>query len=253
MSGGILAHPEDRVLTLTIDRPDKKNAFTVAMYRALVDRLAEASADDAVRAVLLRGAGDAFTSGNDVGDFIHDPPQDRDHPVLRFLHRLVDFEKPLVAAVHGPAVGIGTTLLLHCDLVVAARDARFRMPFVPMGLVPEGGSSLLLPRMASPQLAAELLLVGDFFSAERAAAIGLVNELVDDAESAGGRALELARTLAGRPPEAIRQAKSLLRTATRAELHAVIDAEAAEFAARLTSPEALEAMTAFMEKRPPKF
>lgn len=249
MSGAIGSHREGHVLSLVFDRPDKRNAFTVDMYRDLAAALDDAGEDAGVRAVLLRGAGGAFTSGNDVGDFLRDPPQSADHPVMRFLHRLAGFEKPVVAAVEGPAVGIGTTLLLHCDLVLAAADARFRMPFVPMGLVPEGGSSLLLPRLVGPQRAAELLLLGEVFDAVRAADLGLVNEVLEDGARLIARAEERAAQLAALPPEAVRQAKALLRGASADEVHRTLDAEAAVFARRLTSAEAREAMTAFMDRR----
>lgn len=253
MNAGIRSHTDGRVMTVVFDRPDKKNAFTVGMYSGLIEALASAERDPQIRAVLLRGEGGCFTSGNDVGDFLQDPPKDLNHPVIRFLHAIASFPKPLVAAVEGPAVGIGTTLLLHCDLVYAAKNSRFRMPFVSMGLVPEGGSSLLIPRMCSPQLAAELLLLGEFFSADKAAQIGIVNEVLEDGEALHARAEDRARALAKLPPEAMRLSKALLRRSTEAELHATLDEEGTRFAQRLGSPEALEALTAFMEKREPKF
>jgi enoyl-CoA hydratase/carnithine racemase len=253
MSGTIETSRAGRVLLVTFHRPEKKNAFTVDMYRGLVAALAAASADDDARVVLLRGAGGAFTSGNDLGDFMQAPPQTPDHPVLQFLRALARFEKPIVAAVEGPAVGIGTTLLLHCDLVFASEDAKLRMPFVPLGLVPEGASSVVLPRMVGPQVAAELLLLGDAFGAERARSLGLVNEVHASGEALHARALERATELARRPPAAVRASKALLRQTTVEEVVAAIDREAAIFAERLQSPEAMEAMSAFMEKREPNF
>lgn len=252
MSGAIRALSEARVRILVIDRPEKRNALSVDMYRGLVASLSEAREDAQVRAVLLRGEGQAFTSGNDVADFIQDPPKDNKHPILQFLHALVDFPKPLVAAVDGPAVGIGTTMLLHCDLVYATPQAEFRMPFVPLGLVPEGGSSLLLPRLVGPQAAAELLLLGEPMTAQRAHELGLVNEVLTSNADLLARALKRCGDLARLPPAAVRAAKALLREGGD-EVKAAIGREARVFVERLTSPEAMEAMTAFMEKRAPDY
>ncbi len=249
MSGRITETTDGAVRVLVFDRPEKKNAFTVAMYEALVDGLERAAGEDAVRAVLLRGAGGAFTAGNDLGDFITRPPEDRDHPVLRFLRTIATYEKPLLAAVHGPAVGIGTTMLLHCDLVFASADARLRLPFVPLGLVPEGASSVLLPRLVGPQRAAEMLLLGEFFGAEKAAELGLVNEVLPDPDEALRRAIERAKAVAEMPKEAVRSARALLRHATEQEVLAALDREAVQFLDRLKSQEAMEAMQAFFARR----
>ena len=238
------------VLHLVLARPAKKNAITRAMYAALTDALGAAASDAGVRAVVLSGAGGVFTAGNDLGDFLLDPPAGPDSPVFRFLRAASTFPKPLVAAVEGPAVGIGTTILLHCDLAYAAPDARFKMPFVDLGLVPEAASSLLLPRVAGPMRAAGWLLFGEAFSADDALAAGLVNEVVADPTA---RALERAHTLAAKPPQAVRLTKALLRRADADAVQETILVEGAHFTERLASPEAQEAFTAFFEKRAPDF
>lgn len=242
----------DGVLTVTIDRPEKKNALTTAMYDALADALDRAEAEAAVRVVLIHGAGDAFTAGNDLMDFAANPPTDESSSVFRFLTAISTATKPVVAAVHGAAVGIGTTMLLHCDLVYAAPDARLQLPFVNLGLCPEAASSLLLPLFTSPTRAAELLMLGEPFSGEQALAWGLVNETVPEAdlfEYALGR----ARALAQKPPASVRLTKSFLRRAHTDAVQATIRAEAEAFVERLQSPEAAEAFTAFFEKRAPDF
>lgn len=246
----IASERHDSVLHLALDRPEKKNAITRAMYARLAEALGEAADDGDVRAVVLSGRGGVFTAGNDLGDFMMDPPTGPESPVFQFLSAAVGFPKPLIAAVAGPAVGIGTTILLHCDLAYAAPDALFKMPFVDLGLVPEAASSLLLPRLAGPARAAELLLFGEAFSAETAHEIGLVNAVVDDPT---GHALERAAVLARKPPSAVRQSKALLRRATADAVGETIAREGELFVERLTSPEAQEAFTAFFEKRPPDF
>ena len=246
----IHAEADGGVLTLTIARPAKKNALTRAMYAALADALEGAVGDAAVRAVVVRGSDGVFTAGNDLGDFMMDPPTDPGSPVFRFLQAVATFPKPLVAAVEGPAIGIGTTLLLHCDLAYAAPGATFKMPFVDLGLVPEAASSLLLPRLAGQARAAELLLLGESFSAETAAQVGLVNEVVEDPAA---RAAERAGQLARKPPSAVRQTKALLRHDTAGAVGETMAREGALFVDRLQSPEAQEAFTAFFEKRAPDF
>ena len=239
-----------RVLHLALARPEKKNALTRAMYAALADALSEASGDADIRAVVLSGEGGVFTAGNDLFDFMTDPPRDETSPVFRFLHAAVDFPKPLIAAVEGVAIGIGTTILLHCDLAYASASARFKMPFTDLGLVPEAGSSLLVPRLAGGVRAAELLLLGEAFDAETAREMGMVNAVVANPTQ---HALERAQALALKPPAAVRQAKALLRAPLRDRVMATIREEAGLFIERLQSEEAQEAFTAFMEKRTPDF
>ncbi len=243
-------HLDGGVLTLTLDRPEKKNALTRATYAALADALDGAAADPSVRVALLTGSGGAFTAGNDLGDFLLDPPTGESSPVFRFLRSLTAFPKPLLAAVEGPAIGIGTTVLLHCDLVWAAPSARFRLPFVDLGLVPEAASSLLLPRLVGHQRASELLLFGEAFSADEALRLGLVNAVVGDPLA---MARERAAVLAAKPPEAVRLTKWLLRRASAEAVAETIREEGRHFVERLRSPEAAEALQAFFEKRPPDF
>ncbi|MEM6325749.1 MAG: enoyl-CoA hydratase [Bacteroidota bacterium] len=250
MSDSIRSERDGRVLRLTLARPEKKNALTRAMYTTLAEALTEAAEAPQTRAVVLSGEGGTFTAGNDLFDFMTDPPRDETSPVFRFLHATVSFPKPLIAAVEGVAIGIGTTLLLHCDLAYAAPSARFKMPFTDLGLVPEAGSSLLLPQLAGSARAAELLLLGETFDAETAREIGLVNAVSEDPVAL---AMETAQSLAAKPPEAIRQSKALLRAPLRERVLETMREEAALFVTRLTSEEAQEAFTAFMEKRPADF
>ncbi|HEX2187697.1 MAG TPA: enoyl-CoA hydratase [Longimicrobiaceae bacterium] len=252
MSEHVLVEAREAVLHVRLNRPEKKNALTVEMYAALADALRRAEDDPAIRAVALGAEGDAFTGGNDLADFLQRPPTDETSPVLRFLEALIGARKPVVAAVNGLAVGVGTTLLLHCDLVYAARSARFHLPFVGLGLVPEAGSSLLLPQRVGQARAAELLLLGEPFDAEQALAMGLVSAVFPDGELAA-RVEERVRRLVAQPPAAVRITKSLLRRADRAALPEQMREESALFLERLRSPEAREAMQAFMERRAPDF
>jgi enoyl-CoA hydratase/carnithine racemase len=240
------------VLRVTIDRPEKKNALTVAMYDALAQALRQAEGDAGTRVVLIHGAGDAFTAGNDLADFVQHPPTGESSPVFQFLDAISTATKPVVAAVHGPAIGIGTTMLLHCDLVFATRDARLQMPFVTLGLCPEAAASYLLPLAVGPARAAELLLLGDPFSGEEARDWGLVNEVVSE-EHLLEVALDKARAIAARPPASVRLTKAFLRRAHGDAVQETIRAEAEAFLERLHSPEAAEAFTAFFEKRAPDF
>ncbi|HEX5611386.1 MAG TPA: enoyl-CoA hydratase [Burkholderiales bacterium] len=242
----------DRVLSIEIARPEKKNALTQAMYAALADALRSADSDANVRAVLIHGSQDCFTAGNDLKDFLERPPHAEEAPVSRFLASLPAFAKPLIAAVNGPAVGIGTTMLLHCDLVFAAPAATFQLPFVNLGLVPEAASSFLLPYIAGYQRAAELLLLGRPFGPEKALAAGFVTEIVPQAELFE-RARAAALAVAALPPAAVRAAKALMREPYRARVAEAMQAEGKVFRERLASPEAKEAMTAFFEKRKPDF
>jgi enoyl-CoA hydratase/carnithine racemase len=246
MSEHLLRSCADGVLELRFNRPEKRNAITFAMYRALAAQLEAALADSAVNAVLLSGAGASFTAGNDLNDFLSGPEVTRTHPVIEVLHRLATFEKPLVAAVHGQTVGIGVTMLLHCDLVVAAQGTVLTMPFVALGLVPEAGSSLLVPRLAGMQRAAELLLLGSPLDAAGAERLGLVNRVVAEA-SLLDEARALALRLALQPAGALRATKRLLR-GDPAELLARIDAEVAEFSARLKSAEFRTRVAALLGK-----
>ena len=250
MSEQVQVTSRDGVCELRLNRPDKRNALTLAMYGELAAALAEADRDPQVRAVLLSGAGACFTAGNDLKDLLAGPAFDApDHPTVRFVHALPAFQKPLLAAVHGPTVGIGVTMLLHCDLVLAARrSTRLTMPFVQLGLVPEAASSLLLPRRVGPQRAAELLLLGESLDAPTAQAWGLVNRVVDD-EGLMEEARTLAGALAERPPEAVRRTKQLLRLDPGGQIRARMDAEVAEFTACLAGEEFAAAARAFFEKR----
>ena len=246
MSELILVSRADAVCELRLNRPDKRNALTFAMYEALARALTEAQADAQVRAVLLSGAGAGFSAGNDLHDFLQAPQFTSDHPVMAFLRTLATFSKPLVAAVHGQSVGIGVTMLLHCDLVVAATGAQFSMPFVALGLVPEAASSLLLPRLVGTQRAAELLLLGRPFDAERAHSLGLVNRVVDGTVLLEeGR--QLARSLAQQPATALAATRRLLR-GDPAQLLERIEEEARIFGAQLQSQELRAAISAFLAR-----
>ena len=241
-----------QVARIRFDRLHKKNAITVEMYAQLGRALAAADADPQVRAVLLCGAADCFTAGNDVADFLNAPRDPGSSPARALFEALPNMKKPVVAAVGGPAIGIGTTLLLHCDLVYAAPNARFQLPFVPLGIVPEFGSTFLLPRLAGYQRAAELLLLGRQFSAQKAHEVGIVTEVVPQ-ERLLEHALQIADALAALPPESLRLTKRLLKARYNEALAAAIEEETRLFTERLGSPEAKEAMSAFLEKRKPDF
>lgn len=253
MSENITTETQDRVRIIRIARPERKNALTQEMYSGLSEALDAASADDAVRAVLLAGSEGCFSSGNDIASFLSAPPLDGEsNPVRRFMLSLAGCPKPVVAAVVGPAIGVGATLLLHCDLVYAGAGARLHFPFVNLGICPEFASSYILPRLAGHQRAAELILLGEPFDAGKALELGLVNEILPDA-GVEARALERAHTLAAKPPQALRTAKSLLKRWDADRVPAIIDEEGAELGVLLKGPEAAEAITAFSEKRAPDF
>src|SRR5919201_4796960 len=218
------------------------------MYRLLGEALAAADADGAVRAVLLHGTRECFSAGNDIADFLKPRLRPEDSPAAPLLRTLPAMQKPVVAAVNGPAIGIGSTMLLHCDLVYAGQSARFQLPFVPLGIVPEFGSTFLLPLLAGYQRAAELLLLGQPFTAEKAREAGIVNDVVPDGELFE-RAEAAARALAALPPESIRLTKQLLKSTHRAAVEARVAEEARLFAERLGSPEAKAAMSAFLQKK----
>lgn len=242
---------EDGVTHIRIDRVEKKNALTRHMYLGLADALVHADADRGVRVVLLSGNGGDFCAGNDMADFDAPLGDDEQHPSMVFLEALHSMRKPLVAAVQGWAVGIGATMLLHCDLVYASEDARLLFPFVNLGLTPEAGSSLVLPRLMGQQRAAEVLLLGEPLAAAKARDYGLVNEVLAG-DALITRAREVAAKLAAKPPQALRETRELLAV-SRDEVIACMSREAEVFKQRLTSDEAAEAFAAFAEKRPPDF
>jgi enoyl-CoA hydratase/carnithine racemase len=247
----VQVHADGAVLTIRMNRPDKKNAITAAMYAAMADALRAADGDARVRVVVITGAGDAFTAGNDLKDFADNPPKDPSAPVFRFMDVLAGFGKPVIAAVNGVAVGIGTTMLLHCDLAIAVPTAKFALPFVNLALVPEFGSSLLLPRFVGQRRAQELLMSGEAFDAETALKLGLVGAMVP-ADQLEAAVKARAAMLAAKPPAALRETKALLR-GDLAEIRAAIAAEAKVFARRLQSAELQEAVAAFFAKRPADF
>ena len=238
---------DSAILAIAIDRPEKKNAITSAMYAALADAFEQAASDDRVRVLLVTGSSDCFTAGNDIRDFLEHPPLDPSAPALRFLRALAAAEKPLVAAVAGPATGIGTTMLLHCDVVFAAPSAVFSTPFVNLGLVPEAGSSLLLAQRVGQACAARMLLLGEPLGADAALAAGLVGEIVPAAELAD-RARRCALDLAAKAPAALLATKRLMRRAAAVALRDQMAAELEVFTERLTSAEAREAFSAFVNK-----
>ena len=248
----ILIHTDGGVSTITFNRLDKKNALTEAMYSALAEAMQQAASDDAVRVLVIQGDASVFTAGNDIKDFLEHPPTSTDAPVFRFLRQLVSFPKPLIAAVAGPAVGVGTTMLFHCDLVYAGDNAAFAMPFVNLGLCPEAGSSLLAPQLVGHQRAAELLLLGEPFLAETARDIGLVNRITAPTE-VNALALAQAQRLASKPMSSLLETKRLLKQDQQAALLERLAEEATVFARMLGEPAAREAFTAFMEKRAPQF
>ena len=252
MSQHIRVETKDRVTRIELDRPDKKNALSTEMYAAMAQALAATDADAQVRAVLIHGQPGCFCSGNDVKDFLTLEREPGALPASGFLRAISSARKPLVAAVGGPAVGIGTTMLLHCDLVYAAPNARLQLPFVPLGLVPEAASSLLLPRLAGYQRAAELLLLGQPFSAEKALAAGIVSEIVPEAELIE-RGRQAALALAALPPASVRMTKELMKREAAGAVQSRMTEELQLFGERLRSPEAKEALGAFLEKRKPDF
>ena len=256
MTDTILSNREGGILTLTFHRLDKKNAITRAMYTAMAEALEAAAADDTVRVAVIQGDPTCFTAGNDLMDFLSNPPDmtpgAEPAPVVRFLDILRDFPKPLIAAVAGPAVGIGTTLLLHCDLVYAGDNAGFSLPFVNLGLCPEAASSLLVPQMMGYHRAAEALLMGEPFMAEAALEVGLANRVVPPTE-ANAVAQAQARKLAAKPIASLIETKRLLKKGQMEQVLARIDEEAVSFGRMLGEPSAKEAFTAFMEKRKPDF
>jgi enoyl-CoA hydratase/carnithine racemase len=240
------------VLAITLARPERRNAITVAMYVALAEAIERAANDDAIRLITFRGEGQDFAAGNDLADFLSALPRDTtDIPVWRLLRALAQCETPIVAAVHGNCVGIGTTMLLHCDLVIAEEGARFSLPFVDLALVPEAASSLLLPRLAGRRRAARYLLLGEAFGVEEAMQIGLVSHRSDPGELDETLVDVVARLLA-KPAGALRQTQRLLRSGTRDEILERMRLEGNVFADQLGSAEAKAAIGAFFERKKPK-
>ena len=248
-----IAYQSDQgVATLTFDRPAKKNAITAEMYEQFVAGLQQAASDASVRAVLVAGAGGTFTAGNDLKDFSNPKFAQADSPVISFMQGLAAFEKPVVAAVQGMAVGIGVTMLLHCDLVYAADDATFSMPFTSLGLVPEFASTLLLPQIAGRARAAEKLLLGKPFPAAEAVVMGIANAVLPSADVVA-HSQKVARMFSTLPPGAVRDTKKLLRQPQAAAVKEAILREASYFGPRLAGDEAREAISAILEKRAPDF
>jgi enoyl-CoA hydratase/carnithine racemase len=248
----ILVTHEQRILRIQFNRPERKNALSLAMYAALADIIHAANNEPGVRVVVLSGVNECFTSGNDLLDFMNDPEIRGSHPVVRFMTALQNCSKPVVAIVQGHAVGIGTTLLLHCDLVYAAQDARLQLPFVNLGLCPEYASSYLVPRLVGQQKAAELLLLGEPFSGTDAEKMGFVNAALPNQELITFAETKIQR-LANQPPAAVRRAKLLLRKTHHQGVEAALAAEFIGFAEGLNSEECKESVTAFFEKRAPDF
>lgn len=242
----------DGVFHIQMARPEKKNALTAKMYQRMADALASADKDPAVRVILISGAGGNFTAGNDLADFLATPPMDESAPVYRFIEGFSKLEKPFVAAVEGVAIGVGTTMLLHCDLVYAGSGARFALPFANLGLTPEAASSLLLPLTTGHARAAEMLMLGEVFPAQVALEVGLVNAVLPDAQVLD-HALERCRKLTAQPAASLRLTKHLMKRAQNALIRETMKVEADVFRERLLSPEAKEAFAAFFDKRKPDF
>jgi len=251
MTENVVLTRSDGVLEIRLNRPEKKNALTRAMYDTMAEAFGQVDADPTLRVALLTGTGDTFTSGNDIADFQVRATSNREGAASRFLPALSSMEKPLIAAVNGAAIGVGTTMLMHCDLIIAASSARFVMPFTGLGLVPEAASSLLFPRLLGHQRASAMLLLGEPLEAATAHAWGFVNRVVDDV-ALMETAHAVARRLASLPPQAVRLTKRLMRHGAD-DVSGRIEEELALFRERLASPEAAEAFRAFMEKRKPDF
>ena len=237
---------DGQILTIALNRPEKMNAITRAMYADLTQALQEAAGDFGVRAVIVTCHGDHFTAGNDIMDFMNNPPTAEDSDVARFLGALLNFPKPLIAAVKGNAVGVGTTMLLHCDIVISDESARFSMPFVSLGLVPEAGSTYLFPQLVGHQRAAKVWFTGEPFSATEAREMGLVIEISPEPQE---RANAIAKKIAEQPPQAVINTKALMKARLHDPVAAVMRAEFEIFAMALQSEEAAEAFMKFMSKR----
>lgn len=247
----IIVSIQDRVLSIRLDRLEKKNALTRDMYLGMIEALKQADANADVRVVTISGTQDCFTAGNDLVDFANAKPGESS-PAILYLQTLASTQKPVIAAVGGVAVGIGTTMLLHCDLIYAATNARFQLPFVNLGLCPEAGSSMLLPELMGHRRAAELLFFGEPFTAATAHDLGIVNAVVEAGELLAA-ATAKAQQLAEKPPSALRTTKALLKRGNSKSIADAMAAETEQFAALLQGPEAREAMMAFMQRRKPDF
>lgn len=242
---------DNRILTIVFDRADKKNAITSQMYVDANQALKDSAENNTVRAVVFKGAQGDFTAGNDMKAFL-EMKGEAEPPVLTFLLTLANYPKPVIAAVNGLAIGIGTTMLAHCDYVVAADNARFKLPFVDLGICPEGGSSLLFPRLMGHSLASELLLLGDVFASDKAHAVGLLNAVVS-ADVVEEEALSVAKRFAQKPPAAVRNAKRMLKSDSLNALNALVKKEIQQLVAMIDGEECQEALAAFSEKRKPDF
>ena len=237
-------------LSIRMNRPERRNAITVAMYAALADAIEAAASDEEVRLITIEGAGEDFTAGNDLADFLAEmpPPGTTDIPVWRFLRAMARNEVPVLAAVHGNAVGIGTTMLFHCDLVLAEEGSRFVMPFVDLGLVPEAASSLILPRLAGRRRAARYLLLGESFGPEEAMEIGLVSHVVPNGQ-VGAAMASMVEALLAKPAQALQLTQRLLRRGGEEEILQRMELENGHFAERLASDEVRQAIAAFFAAR----
>jgi enoyl-CoA hydratase/carnithine racemase len=240
------------ILRVQLNRPAKRNAMTSAMYLALASIFGEAASDDSTRVVVWHGAGDSFCAGNDIEDFLKNPPGSGESPQFRLMEALVNFDKPLVAAVHGAAIGGGTTMLMHCDFIYAGESTHFQMPFINLAVVPEFGSSCAVPERIGHVRAAELILLGTAFDARRAAELGLVNEVLPDKDVLA-KAMEVAGKLAAKPAKALQASKRLIKRPFVEQIKAAMKAENEAFSVQVRSEDAKEAFTAFLEKRKPDF
>jgi enoyl-CoA hydratase/carnithine racemase len=248
----IVTEQAGSVLRIQLNRPTKRNAMTSAMYVTLAAIFNKAASDANTRVVLWHGAGDSFCAGNDIEDFLKNPPGPGESPQAGLMKALVSLDKPLVAAAHGAAIGGGTTMLTHCDFIYAGQSTKFQMPFINLAVVPEFGSSYSVPALIGHVRAAELILLGTPFDAGRAAELGLVTEVVSD-KDALSRATETARKLAAKPAAALQASKRLMKRPFREQIKAAMKEENAEFSAQVRSEDAKEALTAFLEKRKPDF
>src|SRR5712672_1229332 len=248
----IIIEHSGSVLRVELNRPTKRNAMTSSMYVKLADVFNDAAKDQDIRVMLWHGAGDSFCAGNDVEDFLKNPPGPGESPQAQLMNALLDFDKPLIAAVHGAAIGGGTTMLTHCDFVYAGESAKFQMPFIKLAVVPEFGSSWSVPERIGHIRAAELILLGLPFDAKRAADLGFVTQVVSD-QKLLPTATETARTLAAKPAGALQACKRLMKQSFREQIKAAMRAENEEFSVQVRSEDAKEAFSAFLEKRKPDF